>query len=162
MKWDELAQEPCSMARTLGVLGDRWTLLILRDCFLGVRRFDEFEERLGIARHVLASRLKKLTEAGVLIKAPYQERPRREEYKLTRAGFDLYPVIVGMAQWGDHYLCSGAGPAIQRRHTPCDHVLEAMLTCPACAKPVIAQEVAVETGPGAAEDFELPLAKRRR
>jgi len=161
MKWDELAHEPCSMARTLGVLGDRWTLLILRDCFLGVRRFDEFEERLRIARHVLASRLKKLSQAGILAKMPYQERPRREEYRLTQAGLDLYPVIVGLAQWGDRYLCGGQGPAMQRRHRLCGHVLDAVLTCPECAKPVIAHEIAVEAGPGAAKDFAVPFARRR-
>lgn len=162
MKWDELGHEPCSMARTLAVLGDRWTLLILRDCFLGVRRFDEFEERLGIARHVLAGRLKKLCDAGILIKTPYQDRPRREEYRLTQAGLDLYPVIVGMAQWGDRYLCGHQGPVLQRRHKACGEVLEAVLTCPECAAPVTAHEIGVEVGPGAPENFEVPFAKRRR
>ena len=78
MRWEELDQEPCSVARALAVVGDRWTLIILRDCFLGVRRFDQFESRLGITRHVLTDRLKKLVENDVLTKVPYQEKPLRE------------------------------------------------------------------------------------
>ena len=78
MRWQDLDQEPCSMARTLAVIGDRWTLLILRDCFLGVRRFERFQERLGVTRHVLSDRLRKLVAAGVLQKRAYQERPLRE------------------------------------------------------------------------------------
>src|SRR5579859_4950686 len=83
MRWDELDQEKCSIARTLSVIGDRWTLLILRECFRRVRRFDAFEAELGITRHVLADRLRKLVEAGVLERTAYQERPRRHEYRLT-------------------------------------------------------------------------------
>src|SRR5690554_1501081 len=83
MKWDDLDKQPCSLARALSVVGDRWTLVILRDCFLGVRRFDDLEKRLGITRHVLADRLKKLVEHGVLYKTPYQQKPVREEYRLT-------------------------------------------------------------------------------
>ena len=74
MRWEELDQQPCSLARTLAVVGDRWTLLVLRECFLGVRRFDDFEKRLGVTRHVLADRLKKLTEGGGLIKQTYQHK----------------------------------------------------------------------------------------
>src|SRR5690606_39530235 len=90
MRWEELDQQPCSLARTLAVVGDRWTLLVLRDCFLGIRRFDEFEKRLGITRHVLADRLKKLVDHGVLIRVPYQQRPLREEYRLTERGLALH------------------------------------------------------------------------
>ena len=79
MRWEELGEQPCSMSRTLAVVGDRWTLLILRDCFLGVRRFDAFERRIGLTRHLLADRLKKLVEHEVLAKVPYQQRPLREE-----------------------------------------------------------------------------------
>ncbi len=85
------AASRCSVARTVSVIGDRWTLLILRDCFLRVRRFEEFQERLGITRHVLADRLRKLVKAGVLRKVAYQARPRRYEYRLTDKGLDLHP-----------------------------------------------------------------------
>src|SRR5699024_576506 len=100
----ELDQQPCSLARTLAVVGDRWTLLILRDCFLGVRRFEHFQSRLGVTRHVLADRLQKLVEYGVLRKQPYQERPLREEYRLTEMGLELHPVIIHLVQWGDRHL----------------------------------------------------------
>jgi len=88
MRWNELSEENCSMARTVSVIGDRWTLLILRDCFLRVRRFEDFQERLGITRPILASRLKKLVDEFVLTKVPYQQRPVRYEYRLTPKGLD--------------------------------------------------------------------------
>jgi DNA-binding HxlR family transcriptional regulator len=84
MRWNELADERCSIARTVSVIGDRWTLLILRDCFLGIRRFEAFEARLGITRHILADRLKKLVDEGVLKKVPYRDRQERHEYRLTQ------------------------------------------------------------------------------
>tara|TARA_R100000655_G_scaffold49576_4_gene87112 strand:+ start:104 stop:379 length:276 start_codon:yes stop_codon:yes gene_type:complete len=86
MRWQELDKEPCSLARTLSVVGDRWTLLVLRDAFLGVRRFETFQSRLGVTRHVLSDRLAKLVTHSVLEKRVYQERPRREEYRLTDRG----------------------------------------------------------------------------
>src|ERR1700736_954405 len=89
----------CSIARALELVGERWTILILRDAFLGTRRFDEFQRSLGIARNVLQSRLERLVEAGILRRDPYQERPRRFEYRLTAKGVDLWPVIVAMLKW---------------------------------------------------------------
>src|SRR5487761_1429839 len=101
MRWTELDREACSVARTVSVIGDRWTLLILRDCFLRVRRFEEFEQRLGITRHILADRLRKLVAAGVRARVAYQERPRRYEYRLTETGLDLHPVLLALVGWGD-------------------------------------------------------------
>ena len=86
MKWDALEEEPCSLARTIGVIGDRWSLLILRECFLRTRRFEGFQSALGITRHLLAERLKKLVRQGVLRRIPYQEAPKRHEYILTQKG----------------------------------------------------------------------------
>ena len=94
MKWQRLHAENCSLARTLAVIGDRWTLMILRDAFLRVRRFEDFENSLGIARRVLSERLALLVEEGILAKVPYQERPIRYEYRLTDKGLDLYPAIA--------------------------------------------------------------------
>ena len=88
MRWNNLDDEACSLARTVSVIGDRWTLLILRDCFLRVRRFEDFQARLGITRPILASRLRKLVKEFVLTKVPYQERPLRHEYRLTQKGLD--------------------------------------------------------------------------
>lgn len=101
MKWDELKNEDCPVARGLSVIGDRWTMLVLRDCFLGIRRFEEMQARLGITRHVLADRLRKLEAEGVLRREQYQERPPRSEYRLTDKGKALYPVLVSLIAWAE-------------------------------------------------------------
>src|SRR5437899_11386028 len=106
MRWNELNDENCSMARTVSVIGDRWTLLILRDCFLRVRRFEDFQERLGITRPILASRLKKLADEFVLVRAPYQQRPVRYEYLLTQKGLYLYPIVMSIAAWAHVYIAA--------------------------------------------------------
>src|SRR5258708_27124640 len=103
MRWNELSGENCSMARTISVIGDRWTLLILRDCFLRVRRFEDFQERLGITRPILANRLKKLVDEFVLLKMPYQQRPLRYEYRLTQKGLELYPIVMAIVYWADRH-----------------------------------------------------------
>ena len=149
MRWNELADERCSIARTVSVIGDRWTLLILRDCFLRVRRFDDFEARLGITRHILADRLKKLVAAGVLRKVPYQERPVRYEYRLTQKGLDLYPVLMGIVHWGDTYMAGKAGRPLLHRHLTCGHHFDPVLTCSECGEALEPREVRVEAGPGA-------------
>lgn len=101
MRWNELAKEACPVARGLAVIGDRWTMLVLRDCFLGVRRFEQFQDRLGVTRHVLADRLRKLEAAGVLRRERYQERPKRYEYRLTEKGKALHPVLVTLIEWAN-------------------------------------------------------------
>ena len=104
MKWNDLQNEACPVARGLSVIGDRWTMLVLRDCFLGIRRFEQIQERLGITRHVLADRLRKLEAAGVLRREPYQERPVRHEYRLTERGKALYPVLVSVIEWANEHV----------------------------------------------------------
>lgn len=106
MKWNDLNDAACPLARTMGVVGDRWTLLILRECFLGVRRFDHFQKRLGVTRHLLAERLKRLETIGVLERRPYQERPLRHEYRLTAAGKEFAPVLLALQDWGARNLPS--------------------------------------------------------
>src|SRR5438132_13379681 len=101
MKWNTLSDEPCSVARTVAVIGDRWTLMLLRDCFLGVRRFEDFERRLGISRSIIAARLKGLVAEGVLRRDAYQDHPVRHEYRLTEKGLALHPVIMAIGHWGD-------------------------------------------------------------
>lgn len=101
MKWDDLGTEACPVARGLSVIGDRWTMLVLRDCFLGIRRFEQMQERLGITRHVLADRLRKLETGGVLRRDQYQDRPPRYEYRLTDKGKALYPVLVSLIAWAE-------------------------------------------------------------
>ncbi|WP_025897971.1 winged helix-turn-helix transcriptional regulator [Sneathiella glossodoripedis] len=104
MKWNELENESCPIARALSVIGDRWTLLIIRDCFMGVTRFDQLQRNIGMTRHVLADRLKKLVEADVLEKRPYQERPVRYEYLLTRKGASFFPVLMMLFSWSEKHL----------------------------------------------------------
>ena len=159
MRWEELDREPCSLARSLSVVGDRWTLLVLRECFLRVRRFEEFEQRLGIARHVLADRLKKLTDAGVLVKVPYQERPRREEYRLTEKGLELYPVMLSLLDWGDKWMSGEEGPPVLRRHKACGKIARAVQVCSECGEPMGARDMTVELGPGASGGELPPAAK---
>ena len=113
---ESLRREPCSVARTVSVIGDRWTLLILRDCFLRVRRFEEFQARLGITRHVLANRLRKLVRAGVLRKVAYQARPQRYEYRLTDKGLDLHPVMLAIVHWGDMHMAGKRGRPMLHEH----------------------------------------------
>lgn len=112
MKWNDLQTEACPVARGLSVIGDRWTMLVLRDCFLGVRRFEQMQERLGITRHVLTDRLRTLEAAGVLRREPYQERPVRHEYRLTDRGKALYPVLVSLIEWANAHVPAPGEPSV--------------------------------------------------
>lgn len=126
----------CSVARALSVVGDRWTLLILRDAFLGVRRFDEFHADLGTTRHRLADRLRTLVAHGIFDRVPYQERPARFEYRLTEKGRDLYPIVVSLTRWGDRWMAGADGPPIELVHRSCGRSIAPTLTCPACSEPI--------------------------
>lgn len=148
MRWSEIKQEPCSVARTVAVIGDRWTLLILRDAFLKVRRFEEFQERLGVTRHLLADRLRKLVREGVLKKVAYQARPKRFEYRLTEKGLDLHPIIMAIVHWGDVHTAGARGRPLLHRHTHCGKTFDPELTCSECGEHVSARDVSVERGPG--------------
>ena len=125
----------CSIARSLDVVGEKWSLLALREVFLGVRRFDGIVARTGAPRDVLAARLRTLVEAGVLERVQYNERPPRFEYHLTEAGRDLQPVLLTLMDWGDRYL-SGGKPVPGRWTHTCGHALEPQVTCAHCAEPV--------------------------
>ena len=150
MKWEDLADQPCSIARSVAVIGDRWTLMILRDAFLGVRRFEAFQTRLGISRTIITARLKLLVEEGVLTKAPYQDRPVRHEYRLTEKGLDLYPVVMAIVHWGDRHYAGQAGAPLLHRHKVCGCDFAPIMTCSECHAPVAAREVETRAGPGAA------------
>lgn len=141
MKWNALADEDCSLARALAVVGDRWTLLVLREAFLRTRRFDDFQARLGIARKVLAERLALLVAEGVLDKSAYQERPLRHEYRLTEKGLGLYPAILALVHWGDAHYAGKGGPPMLHRHKACGHDFRSVLTCSECGEPVGARDV---------------------
>ncbi|WP_337188614.1 helix-turn-helix domain-containing protein [Phenylobacterium sp.] len=143
MKWNELGSVRCSVARSVAVIGDRWTLMVLRDCFLGVRRFDDFEARLGISRSIIADRLKHLVEEGVLRREAYQDRPVRHEYRLTDKGLALHPVIMAIVHWGDVHYADEAGPPLLHRHRACGCDFTPVMTCSACGESVTAREVEV-------------------
>ena len=148
----------CSIARALEVVGERWTLLVLRDIFLGNRRFDALQGHLGVARNVLQSRLERLLEHGVIEKVPYQERPVRHEYRLTPKGIDLWPTIVSLLQWGDRHALAPAGPPVLLRHKECGGEVDGHRICTACGMPLEARDVRAVAGPGAAAGH--PLLRR--
>ncbi len=157
MKWQKIGDMPCSIARSLAILGDRWTLLIVRNAFLAVRRFDDFQAQLGMTRHVLSERLTRLVDAGVLKKVAYQDNPPRYEYRLTEKGRDLYPVLLAFTAWGDKWLDEGQGAPLIYQHKTCGHVFTPTLTCSACHQPVTAHEVVPMAGPGQSEKNEISV-----
>ncbi len=137
--------QACSIARSLEVVGERWTLLILRDAILGIERFDEFQESLGIASNVLTSRLKLLCDERVLERAPDPERPGRPRYVLTDKGRELGPALIMLMKWGDRHYPAPDGPPRLTLHTGCGGTIGRDLRCERCGN---------HAGPG---DFELPL-----
>jgi DNA-binding HxlR family transcriptional regulator len=147
MRWRDIGDETCSIARALSVVGDRWTLLVLREAFLRTRRFEDFQARLGATRHVLADRLQKLVGHGILERLQYQGRPPRFEYRLTEKGRDLYPVIVALLGWGDRWMADGAGPPVELVHRRCGHQMIPVPTCPHCGEAVGARDVTAQPGP---------------
>src|SRR5438132_14016645 len=136
--------QDCSIARALEIVGERWTLLIVRDAFLGLRRFDQFQESLGIARNVLTDRLNRLVDEGILERVRYSERPERYEYRLTRKGRDLQIALAGLRQWGDKYV-SDKPPRITRRKSDKKPVVAALV--PAGADVLRPDEVESVPGP---------------
>lgn len=144
------AEMRCSLARSLDVIGDWWTLLIIRDIYLGVCRFDEIAEDLGISRNLLTTRLNRLVEKGILRREPYGERPVRHEYRLADPGVHLVPVILALTQWGDRWVQPAEGQPIRFMHETCGCPLEARVTCGACDEPVAAEAVSALPGPGGA------------
>jgi DNA-binding HxlR family transcriptional regulator len=161
MRWQTLNRENCSLARTLAVVGDRWTLLILRDCFLRVRRFEDFEASLKIARRVLAERLALLVAEDILVKRPYQERPVRYEYRLTEKGLELYPALISLVHWGDKHYAGKSGPPLLHRHLSCGHDFRSVLTCSECGDALDARKVEVRPGTGAKPAATIPLTRSR-
>lgn len=121
---------PSSVSRTLGILADRWTFLIVRDALFGVRRFDNFQDNLGIAPNILTDRLNRLVEQRILRREKYQALPDRSEYRLTEAGRDLYMPLIQMLRWGDRWL--GEVPPLLLHHTVCDHDFQPMIACDHC------------------------------
>lgn len=144
----------CSVAQCLEVVGEWWTMLIVRDAFLGVTRFEAFQRRLGISRNVLQERLSHLVGAGVLVRVRYSERPPRDEYRLTDKGRALWPVLTAMREWGDEFAAPD-GPPVEAVHRGCGHVASVVLTCSSCGERLGPRDVTLRRGPGAREDSVL-------
>lgn len=143
------AELNCSIARPLSFLGERWALLVLRDLFLGRRRFEEFQDSLGIASNVLSQRLATLVEEGIVERRRYSEHPERFEYRLTQKGRDLQPVLLALLAWGDRYTAGSEGPPMETVHTECDHAFHAVSTCSHCGGEVDSRNTRSRPGPGA-------------
>ena len=148
---NDFSDQNCSVARTLEVVGERWSLLVIRDAFMGVRRFDDFQRGLGISRNVLTARLAHLVELGVLRRVQYSERPPRFEYRLTQRGLDLFPVIMAMHEFGDRHAPPPNGPARLFRHRDCGGLIDQRhVRCTVCGEDVTARTITTEDGPGKA------------
>lgn len=142
MKRTSLAGMDCSIAHALDQVGEWWSLLIIRDCFFGFTRFEQFQRRLGIARNVLSDRLESLTGSGILERTEYQARPRRFEYRLTAKGRDLFPVLMTLRQWGDRWATEGA-PPITVEHRGCGQIGDALLHCSECGERLSDRDVKI-------------------
>ena len=149
----------CSIAQSLEIVGEWWTLLILRDAFLGVRRFDDFVERLGISRNILTDRLDTLVDAGVLARRPYDEARGRYDYLLTDKGRALWPVMTALRQWGDEWIVGAGNEPLVIEHRGCGQETNAQMTCNVCGEPLDARAVRARPGPGATSEGG-PLAAR--
>jgi len=154
MRWEEVNTQTCSIARAISVFGDRWTMLILREIFLRVRRFSELQRSLGISKHRLSDRLNRLVESGVLYKDLYDSSHNRYEYKLTEKGIDLYPVIISIAQWGDKWEADDDGTPVHYFHKPCGHTVKPVFACSKCGEKIHARNTSGVAGPGLTRKIE--------
>ncbi|WP_210495725.1 helix-turn-helix domain-containing protein [Patulibacter sp. SYSU D01012] len=148
----------CSVASALEVVGERWTLLIVRDLLLGLRRFDELQADLGVARNVLQARLELLVAHGVVERRPYQERPPRHEYRLTPKGEDLAPVLHALMRWGDAHAPRPGGPPVLVEHRGCGGAVDAHWRCSRCGRDLGPGDAEAVPGPGAGPDHPVRLA----
>jgi DNA-binding HxlR family transcriptional regulator len=147
----DFSVDTCTIGRAMAVLGEKWTVVVLREVFNGVRRFDDMRVRTGIPRQVLTNRLATLVDAGVLRREPYREPGARErhEYRLTAKGFDLYPVLISVAEWGNRYLAEPEGPPLEFAHRGCDAPVHVEMHCAAGHHVTAHRDVLPRPGPGA-------------
>lgn len=152
----DYANQHCSVAGALGIIGERWTVLIVRDAFLGVRRFEDFQRRLGIARNVLQTRLERLVDEEILRRVPYSKQPPRDEYRLTAKGVDLWPVLVALLAWGDRHVMDA--PPMVLEHEGCGGEVDDRRRCVRCKAELEAWDVRARLGPGALRGQASPSA----
>lgn len=164
MPIEAFASQNCSVARPLAVLGERWTVLVLREVFMGSRRFDEIQDELGVATNVLSQRLATLVDEGILERRRYSEHAERFEYGPTQKGRELLPVIMALLRWGDRYTAGRKGAPLNLVHTKCDHTFHMVPTCSHCGEELVYGEIDPEAGPGATKhqrERNERLAERR-
>jgi DNA-binding HxlR family transcriptional regulator len=147
MRWSEIDAIPCPVAQTMAVIGDAWTVLIVRDCFKGATKFDEFQRATGASRAILADRLARLVEHGVLARTLYEDHPPRHEYRLTARGRALQPVLMALSNWSEANL-PGKTKSLGRRHTICGHRFTPVIACSECGEPVTPDTVTYDKAPG--------------
>lgn len=151
MTWLETSTENCTVQRTLDLVGEKWSLLLVRDAMNGVRRFDDFRRHVGLSESVLTDRLRKLVAAGIMRTVPYSEpgSRTRHEYRLTRKGWDLWPAMMALKQWGDRYTADPEGPPLEVAHRECGRPVEAVVVCPAGHGALTPPEALTRPGPSA-------------
>jgi DNA-binding HxlR family transcriptional regulator len=148
VKRTDTSDWPCTIARSVDVLGDHWNLLIIRQACLGTRRFADFQAALGTGRNILSQRLSRLVDEGLLSRVEYQDNPPRSEYRLTQKGREVYPILAAMAAWGDRWLTGPEGTPLVLHHTTCDHDMHAAVVCSECDQPLDVRQIRAKPGPG--------------
>ncbi|WP_100656190.1 winged helix-turn-helix transcriptional regulator [Alteromonas flava] len=148
MRWEDINTQTCSIAKASSVFGDRWTLLIIRQMFFGLRRFSEIQKSLGITKHRLTDRLNRLIEEELVFKHLYDENYNRYEYLLTEKGLDLYPVLITLGQWGDKWMQDADGHPLEYIHKACGKVTRPQLSCSCCGEPMKLNDFSLQLGPG--------------
>ncbi|WP_024802290.1 helix-turn-helix domain-containing protein [Nocardia sp. BMG51109] len=161
MQRTSFAEMHCSIGQTLERVGEWWTLLIVRDLHLGLHRFDDIAENLGISRNLLTRRLETLVTDGIVERRAYRERPPRHEYHLTEAGRDLVPALLALMTWGDKWATPPGGPPVRLVHRECGAEFTARVCCSACGEPVTTTNVITLAGPGAASGPGTRVLARR-
>jgi DNA-binding HxlR family transcriptional regulator len=161
MRRTRFADWPCSIARTVDLTGDWWTPLVMREAFYGARRFEQFQQHLGLSRNVLAQRLEHLVEEDMLTRVPYQDRPVRHEYRLTEKGRDFFTVLAAMISWGDRWLAGPGGPPIELRDRETGLPVRPQVTDATTGRPLDVRTIVATPGPGLPPDLAERLQERR-
>ena len=152
MRRSSFADMNCTIAKSLEMIGEWWSMLIIRDAFLGVSRFEDFQQRLGVARNVLTTRLDKLVDEEILERRCYDEARGRHDYVLTRKGRALWPVLTTLRQWGDDWTVEKGEQPVVMHHKACNHDTTAKLHCAHCGQRLAGADIRLRPGPGADED----------
>ena len=160
MRQTSFAEFHCSLARSLDVMGDWWTPLIIRDLFMGLSRFEDIAISLGISRNLLSSRLNDLVDKGVVERLPYSEHPARHLYQLTRAGRELVPILTALIEWGDRWTNPPGGPPVILRHKKCGHHTKPYVACSHCGERIGQEDLEVFRGPGSRQGPGTMLSDR--